>query len=129
MCYQTYGIYNYEKNEDGSAKLYDDGDGNLHKVWTPDQPNTAAGKDEWITVDQIEGIYSSRIGLIGGFILWMQGTVGIIVCIGIPLATFIIYELIRRNNELKAAKASNKDSETELEELRKKLAELEGKDK
>ena len=59
----------------------------------------------------------------------MQGTVGIIVCIGIPLAAFIIYELIRRNNELKAAKATNKDSETELEELRKKLAELEGKDK
>ena len=126
VCYQTYGIYNYAKNEDGTPKLPIQSDGSYGNiVYDPDQYNTEAGKEEWVTADQIEGVYQARIGGLGGFILWMQGTVGIIVCIGIPLTAFVIYELIRRNNELKAAKASNKDSEAELEELRKKLAELE----
>ena len=123
VCYRTYGVNNYVKNSDGTpvynsqGKLVDDPDQNEGEV------------DKWITADKIEGIYQSRIGGLGGFILWMQGTVGIIVCIGVPLAAFIIYELIRRNNELKAVKATKQDSDAELEELRKKLAELEKNDK
>ncbi|MBQ7579450.1 MAG: signal peptidase I [Clostridia bacterium] len=119
VCYQTNGINNYQRNEDGTPYLNSQG----HVVDNPDQ-NTGA-VDSWITVDKIEGVYQSRIGGLGGFILWMQGTVGIIVCIGVPLAAFIVYELIRRNNELKRERANHADSTNELEELKKKLAELE----
>ena len=122
VCYQTYGINNYARKSDGTPFYSSSGS----YVYDTDQNS---GVDTWITADKIEGVYSSRMAGIGGFILWMQGTVGIIVCIGVPLAAFIIYELLRRNNELKAAKATQKDSDAELEELRKKLAELEKNDK
>ena len=58
----------------------------------------------------------------------MKGTWGLIVCIGIPLVAVIVYEFIKRNEEMKAQRASNESANNELEELRKKLADLEKKD-
>ena len=57
----------------------------------------------------------------------MQSVWGLIFCIGLPTAAFIIYELVKRNAELKAERRSSETANTELEELRKKLQELEGK--
>lgn len=76
----------------------------------------------------MQGKYTSKISGLGGFIYWMQGTWGLIVCIGIPLVAFIVYEFIKRNEEMKIQRASNESANNELEELRKKLADLEKKD-
>ncbi|MBQ7452653.1 MAG: signal peptidase I [Clostridia bacterium] len=123
VVYQTYGIYNYMRDTDGNVVYNAEG----KPVYTVDQEGSY---DTWLHAENIEGIYVGKMAGLGGFILWMQGTVGIIVCIGIPLLAFIVYELVRRNAELKAAKTSNENANTELEELRKKLAELESeKDK
>ena len=122
VVYQTYGIFNYLKDENGNPDPNYD-----HLIYEPDQ---GSNRDTWVHAENVEGLYSGRIVGLGGFILWMQGTVGIIVCIGIPLLSFIIYELVRRNADLKLAQTSNENANNELEELRKKLAELEGeKDK
>lgn len=110
----TYGTNNYARNSDGTAKLVD---GKV--IYTEDA--------EWIPFSQVEGKYTgTRIAGLGSVILWMQTTWGLIICIGVPLLLFIIYELVRSNAELKAQKSTATDATSELEELRKKLAELEG---
>ncbi len=111
--FQTYGINNYARNEDGTPRLNEQGE----KIITPDT--------ERVYFNQVEGKYSSRIAGMGSFIYWMQSIWGLIVCIGLPLIAFVVYEFVRRNAEMKAQRATADNATNELEELRKKLAEME----
>lgn len=115
LKFRTYGINN-QRQADGKIKYNDNGD------------MVVINMDDAVYAPQIEGRYTSKINGLGSFILWMQGTWGLIVCIGIPLVAFIVYEFIKRNEEMKAQRASNASANNELEELRKKLADLEKKD-
>lgn len=115
LKFRTYGINN-QRQADGTIKYNENGE------------MVVINMDDAVYAPQIEGRYTSKINGLGSFIYWMQGTWGLIVCIGIPLVAFIVYEFIKRNEEIKAQRASNASATNELEELRKKLADLEKKD-
>lgn len=115
LKFRTYGINN-QRQADGKIKYNADGE------------MVVINMDDAVYAPQIEGRYTSKINGLGSFIYWMQGTWGLIVCIGIPLVAFIVYEFIKRNEEMKIQRASNASANNELEELRKKLADLEKKD-
>lgn len=115
LKFRTYGINN-QRQADGTIKYNADGE------------MVVINMDDAVYAPQIEGRYTSKISGLGSFIYWMQGTWGLIVCIGIPLVAFIVYEFIKRNEEMKVQRASNASANNELEELRKKLADLEKKD-
>lgn len=112
--FQTGGINNYQRNPDGTPYLNESG----NRVIVPDT--------EPVYYDQVEGLYVSRMAGFGGFIYWMQSTWGLIVCIGIPLIAFVVYGFIRYNASLKEQKQNADSATNELEELRKKLAQMEG---
>ena len=115
LKFRTYGINN-QRQADGKIQYNKNGE------------MVVINMDDAVYAPQIEGRYTSKINGLGSFIYWMQGTWGLIVCIGIPLVAFIVYEFIKRNEEIKAQRASNASTTNELEELRKKLADLEKKD-
>lgn len=115
LKFRTYGINN-QRQADGKIQYNKNGE------------MVVINMDDAVYAPQIEGRYTSKINGLGSFIYWMQGTWGLIVCIGIPLVAFIVYEFIKRNEEIKAQRASNASATNELEELRKKLADLEKKD-
>lgn len=115
LKFRTYGINN-QRQADGTIKYNENGE------------MVVINMDDAVYAPQIEGRYTSKINGLGSFIYWMQGTWGLIVCIGIPLVAFIVYEFIKRNEEMKIQRASNESANNELEELRKKLADLEKKD-
>ena len=115
LKFRTYGINN-QRQADGKIKYNKNGE------------MVVINMDDAVYAPQIEGRYTSKINGLGSFIYWMQGTWGLIVCIGIPLVAFIVYEFIKRNEEMKIQRASNASATNELEELRKKLADLEKKD-
>lgn len=115
LKFRTYGINN-QRQADGKIQYNENGE------------MVVINMDDAVYAPQIEGRYTSKINGLGSFIYWMQGTWGLIVCIGIPLVAFIVYEFIKRNEEIKAQRASNASANNELEELRKKLADLEKKD-
>lgn len=115
LKFRTYGINN-QRQADGKIKYNADGE------------MVVINMDDAVYAPQIEGRYTSKINGLGSLIYWMQGTWGLIVCIGIPLVAFIVYEFIKRNEEMKVQRASNASANNELEELRKKLADLEKKD-
>lgn len=112
--FKTGGINNYQRNPDGTPYLNESG----NRVIVPDT--------EPVYYDQVEGLYVSRMAGFGGFIYWMQSTWGLIVCIGIPLIAFVVYGFIRYNASLKEQKQNADSATNELEELRKKLAQMEG---
>lgn len=115
LKFRTYGINN-QRQADGKIQYNENGE------------MVVINMDDAVYAPQIEGRYTSKINGLGSFIYWMQGTWGLIVCIGIPLVAFIVYEFIKRNEEMKIQRASNESANNELEELRKKLADLEKKD-
>lgn len=115
LKFRTYGINN-QRQADGKIQYNKNGE------------MVVINMDDAVYAPQIEGRYTSKINGLGSFIYWMQGTWGLIVCIGIPLVAFIVYEFIKRNEEMKIQRASNESANNELEELRKKLADLEKKD-
>ncbi|MCR5553886.1 MAG: signal peptidase I [bacterium] len=108
----TTGINNIVRNSDGTPKQNVQGE----NVTYPDEP---------ITGDQVVGKFVLRLAGFGGIIYWMQSVWGLIVCIGLPALALIIYELVKRNAELKAEKQTSASANEELEELRKKLKEME----
>lgn len=112
----TTGINNVSYDSNGEPIRNSQGE----LVTFPDTP---------ITGDQVIGKYVTRLPGFGGVIYWMQSVWGLIVCIGVPVAAFIIYELVKRNAELKAERRTSESANTELEELRAKLRELEKNDK
>lgn len=75
----------------------------------------------------IIGVYKSRVAKLGALVLFLQKPWGMVIFIGIPVLAFIIYDIIRRQrNAGKGGKVN--ELEDELERLRKRVAEMEGKD-
>ena len=102
----THRIIDIQTGEDGGLLFYTQGDANN----APDQRP--------VTEDALVGIYKGRIPKVGDLAIFMQTPLGMIIFIGIPLAAFIIYDVIRRQRY--AAKESEKTAklEAELERLR-----------
>ena len=102
----THRIIEVRTAEDGSPIFITKGDAN----------NTE--DSEPVTAENLVGIYMGRIPKLGDFAMFLQRPLGMMLFIGVPLLTFIIYDIIRRT---KAAGKENKkaaEMEAELERLR-----------
>ena len=68
--------------------------------------------------ENLVGIWSGvRIPVLGNVIMFMQSTLGLIVCIFLPITALIAYELIRR-------KRQDSEKQTDIEQLKAELEAL-----
>lgn len=75
-----------------------------------------------VAPENIVGIYSFRIPGLGNVALFMQTIPGLIVCVVVPLALFIIYDIIRRRHITKHEKEETAVLLAELERLKSEKA-------
>lgn len=104
----THRIIEIIKDENGNTKYKTKGDNNNDE------------DDGFVRPEQIEGIYKFRIGKLGNLALFVQTPVGMVICISIPL---ILLLLLQWKESLKEGKVK-KDTQKEIEELRKQNEEL-----
>lgn len=102
----THRIIGIETGEDGKRLFTTQGDANN----SPDQ--------QPVSEDDIVGIFQGRIPKVGDFALFMQEPLGMAVFIGVPLAAFIIYDVIRRQRSAAKENSKTAELEAELERLR-----------
>ena len=101
--------------KDGALAFRTKGDAN-----NAEDPSLAPGEN-------LIGIYRTRINGAGNVAMFLQSSPGLVVCVAIPLALLITFELLRRR---KYEKSKNEDTQAllaELEALRAKQAESEKK--
>ena len=71
--------------------------------------------------DKVIGIYTgTRFGGIGSLAMFMQSTVGLIVCVILPIGAFVAYDVIKR-------KLKENNNDDEVEKLRAELEALKAK--
>lgn len=68
--------------------------------------------------EDIIGIYQSRIPGLGNFAMFIQSSAGMICFVGIPLLVFVIYDVVRRQHELKKERLKQDELKQELEQLK-----------
>lgn len=102
----THKIIGKTVDEDGVIWFETKGDGNNSADPFP------------VCEDDVIGIYTGRVALLGHIALFMQSTPGLIVCIFLPLATFIGYDVIRRRMYDKQKEDDTKALLAELAELK-----------
>ena len=72
-------------------------------------------------------MYKARIPALGDFIFFLQKPLGMALFIGIPVLTFIVYDIIRRARSAKKEDNRTEELEKELERLRALAKEQEAK--
>ena len=102
----THRIIEIQTGENGELLFYTQGDANN----APDQRP--------VTENDLVGIYKGRIPKVGDFAMFMQTPLGMVIFIGIPLAAFIIYDIIRRQRYAAKENKRTAELEAELERLR-----------
>jgi len=75
-----------------------------------------------VTFSQVEGVYAFRIAGLGSLAMFMQTPVGLLLFIAVPLAAFIVYDMIRRRQTEKKSGDDDEAVREELEQLRAQLA-------
>ena len=103
----THRIIDIETDDNGKRVFYTKGDANN----APDQSP--------VMEDKLVGIYKSRIPKVGDFAIFLQTPLGMVLFIGVPLISFIIYDIIRRQRYAMQEKTKTEQMEAELERLRK----------
>ncbi len=68
--------------------------------------------------DKVTGVYRGRIPKAGTVAMFMQTTVGLILCVGVPLVLLVGYDLIRSSRFERQRKQDNAALLQELEALR-----------
>ena len=81
-----------------------------------------------VKAQNIIGVYRNRVAKLGALVLFLQKPWGMIIFIGVPVLVFIIYDIIRRQNSAKKGGKAVDELESELERLRKRVAEMENKE-
>lgn len=76
--------------------------------------------------DKVVGIFSARIPYLGNVALFMQTIPGVIVCVVLPLALFVIYDVIRRRRIESKNRQEADALMAELEQLKQEQAESTG---
>ncbi len=79
-----------------------------------------------VPAENLVGIYKFRIAGAGNIAMFLQTTPGLIVCIVLPIALFVVYDILRRR---KFEKAKQDDTTALLKELEALRAEKEQKEK
>ena len=77
--------------------------------------------------EQLVGIYSFRIPKVGDFALFLQTPMGMLLFIGVPMLSFLLYDILRRTRSAKKEDARTAELEAELERLRALAGEKENK--
>jgi len=103
----THRIIDIQSTEDGELLFYTKGDAN----------NAADRKP--VTVNELVGIYQSRIPAVGNFALFLQTPLGMVLFIVVPLMAFILYDVLRRQHYAKKERSRTAELEAELERLRR----------
>lgn len=102
----THRIIEIQTDDAGQPLFYTKGDANN----AADQNPTSA--------QDLVGIYQGRIPKVGDFAIFMQTPLGMVIFIGVPLAAFIIYDIIRRQRYAAKENKKTAELEAELERLR-----------
>ena len=102
--------------EDGVLAFRTKGDAN-----NAEDPSLAPGEN-------LIGIYQTKINGAGDVAMFLQSTPGLVVCVAVPLALLVAFELIRRRKYEKSKNADTQALLAELEALRAKQAESEKKE-
>jgi len=102
----THRIIDIKTTEHGGILFYTQGDANNAPDHRP------------VSENELVGIYKGRIPKVGDFAMFMQTPLGMIVFIGIPLASFIIYDVLRRQHYAAIERRKTAELEAELERLR-----------
>ena len=76
-----------------------------------------------VTADKVIGIYQFRIPGLGNVAMFMQSTQGLVVCVAVPVALLLAYDIIRRRSYDKQSQAETAALKAELEELRSQQSE------
>ena len=72
----------------------------------------------WVAETELVGVWTEvRLAGVGNVAMFMQSTAGLLICICVPLAALIAYDLVRR-------KKLDKSKQTDMEALVKELNEL-----
>lgn len=71
-----------------------------------------------VPVENLVGIWTGkRVGLLGRVVLFTQSTLGIILCIFLPIGAFVLYAVLRR-------KKQDKEKQSDIDALRAQLEAL-----
>ncbi len=112
----------FVKNEDGKLIFYTYGTANVNKAFE----DVTELDCEKIPSENLVGIYTGvHFNGLGDFAMFMQSTPGLIVCVFVPMAALIAYDIIRRKRYEKKHADDKDELMRELEELRKLKAEKE----
>lgn len=85
--------------------------------WTQGDNNNKADGFA-VPQDNLVGLWTgTRIGLIGYVVMFMQSTWGLIICIALPIAAIVVYEVLRR-------KKQDNDKQKDIDSLKAELAAL-----
>ena len=68
--------------------------------------------------ESLVGVVTGRVPFIGNVALFLQKPLGMFLVVGLPLAAFIVYDILRRQKELKKENDKTSELEAELERLR-----------
>ena len=102
----THRIVEIQTDESGQRDFITKGDANNAEDQAP------------VTEDRLVGVYHSRIPKVGDVVMFFQTPLGMLLCIGVPLLAFIIYDVIRRQKTAVAEKQRTAELKAELDRLR-----------
>ncbi len=91
-------------------------DGQVSYVTQGDANNTADRLP--VTPDQIEGVYFHHFEELGGAVMFMQTTTGMILFVVAPVVLYLIFDIFKRRNESKDERSRTAELEEELAKLR-----------
>lgn len=72
-----------------------------------------------VSVDNLVGIYKTRIPKVGDFAIFLQTPLGMLLFIGVPVLGFAVYDMIRRQHYVNREKKKADEMQAELQRLRK----------
>lgn len=87
--------------------------GRIAAVTTRGDANT--GNDAPTDIADVIGVCTSSIGGLGGFAIFLQTPAGILVCVGIPVLAYIVYDVLRIYWNNRKAKADTVIDEKDAE--------------
>lgn len=87
--------------------------GSIVSVTTRGDANT--GNDAPTDIADVIGVCTSSIGGLGGFAIFLQTPAGILVCVGIPVLAYIVYDVLRIYWNNRKAKADTVIDEKDAE--------------
>jgi signal peptidase len=101
----THRIIEITTDEEGNLAFITQGDANNIRDEDP------------IPAENVIGIYVTHINHAGSVAMFMSTTTGLIVCVVVPLALLIGYDVLRRKMYDKKKKASQPDTDALMAEL------------